>query len=128
MFSVNVVNKCQCGNICSYSCILKCCINCCGAKICPKHTKSNTVSQNICYLCGEIMNNYLLLKTDTIVNYCECCYKKFKEKINYLILTFAEKEQYDKFNIKYNSLKNAKDRYNDDTIIRNKLKEIESKK
>lgn len=118
MFSVNTINKCGCGNVCSNYCIVKCCINCCVAKTCTKHTKKISCD-NICDICShynekETMNNYLLLKNNTLVHYCNECYDTHIDLLNYLIIKSAEKEQYDNFIIKYKHSDNALQRYNEE--------------
>lgn len=123
MFSVDKVIKCGCGNACSDYCIIKCCVHCCVAKLCPKHTKEKS-DNNLCNICGnhnEILNNYLFLKDKTLVRYCSDCYDRHTDLLNYLILTFTEEEQYDKFIIKYKDSDKAVQRYNEEVEIYNKM-------
>ena len=116
MFSVDTVKNCECRNTCSNDCILKCCVNCCIAKLCPKHTKqkSDNILCNICGNQNELMNNYILLKDKKLVHYCIDCYDTHTDLLNYLILSFTEEEQYDKFVIKYKDSEKAITRYNID--------------
>ena len=125
MFSVDTVHKCGCGKTCSDYCILKCCVRCCVAKSCTRHgTKMS--HDNICDICSRYnekntMNNYLFLKNNKIFHYCSDCYNTHTEILNYLILTFTEEDQYDKFIIKYKDSEKAVKRYNEEVEIYNNL-------
>ena len=125
MFSVDTVIKCGCTNACSNDCILKCCAKCCVAKTCSRHTNNKSLNHpNICDICShynETMNNYLLLKNNKLVRYCIDCYDTHTDLLNYLILTFTEEEQYDKFIIKYKDSEKAVSRYNEEVEIYNKM-------
>ena len=139
MFSVDTVQKCGCDKKCSDYCILKCCVRCCVATTCPRHSSnisrhSSNISRyttkmyhdNICDICSRYnekntMNNYLFLKNNKLVHYCSDCYNTYTEILNYLILTFTEDEQYDKFIIKYKDSEKAIKRYNEEIIIYNNM-------